>query len=72
MEVLKFIWYCIKCVGDLLSASLGSVPNDYSWKVGLVGAITLIVIIAIGFIILLATGVIEFKKKSDKDKEGKK
>lgn len=72
MEVLKFIWYCIKCVGDLFSASLGSVPNDYSWKVGLVGAITLIVIIAIGFVILLATGVIKFKKKSDKDKEDKK
>ena len=62
MKVLKFIWYCIKCMLDLFSASLGSVPNNYSWKVGLTGAITLIVIIAIGFVILLATGVIEFKK----------
>lgn len=67
MEVLKFIWYCIKCMLDLFSASLGSVPNNYSWKVGLTGAITLIVILLIGFVILLATGVIKFKKKDDKE-----
>lgn len=72
MEVLKFIWYCIKCVGDLFILASGFVPDDFTWKVGLIGAITLIVIIAIGFVILLATGVIEFKKKSDKDKEDKK
>ena len=72
MEVLKFIWYCIKCAGGLFISASGFVPDDFTWKDGLVGAITLIVIIAIGFVILLATGVIEFKKKSDKDKEDKK
>lgn len=60
--MLKFIWYCIRCMFDLLSASLGSVPDGFSWKVGLTGAITLIVIITTVFLILLLTGVIKFKK----------
>ena len=67
MKILKCIWYCIKCMLDLFSASLGSVPNNYSWKVGLTGAITLIVILLVVFVILLATGVIKFKKKDDKE-----
>jgi len=62
MKILKSLWYCIRCMLDLFSASLGSVPNNYSWKVGLIGAITLIVIIAIVFLVLLLTGVIKFKK----------
>ena len=72
MNVFKFLWYCIKCLGGVIITASGFVPDDFTWKEGAVGIITLVVIMMIGILILSATGVIKFKKKSGKNKENRK
>lgn len=62
MIIFKFIWHCLKCMFDVFLAATGFVPNDFTWKQGLTGVVTLIIIIALILGILLLTGVIKFKK----------
>ena len=71
MKILKFIWYCIECMLKFFASGFGNPLKNFTWKEGMVGALTFIVISLVVFVILLATGVIKFKKKSDKDKEDK-
>lgn len=62
MAVFKFAWYCLKCMFDVFLVSTGFVPNGFNWKQGLTGLITLFVILAMIFIILISTKVIKLKK----------
>lgn len=56
MIVLKFIWYCLKCMFDLFIAASGYAPEGYTWKQTFIGVITLIVIIALVLCVLLLMG----------------
>ena len=66
MIVFKFIWYCLTCMFDVFLAAAGFVPNDFTWKQGLTGVITLIIIIVLVLSILLLTGVVKIKNKKGK------
>lgn len=64
MAVFNFMWYCIKSMINLFSASTGYTPNSFSLKDGLIGGLTLIVIMPIIFLILWITRVIKLKKRN--------
>lgn len=62
MAVINFIWYCLKCMFRLFPVLIGHV-NGLTWKDGLVGVATLLVIAGTIIVILYFTGVIRFGRK---------
>ena len=43
----EFIKYCFYCMGITISAAFGHNPSGLTWKTGIIGVLTAIILIAI-------------------------
>ena len=43
----EFIKYCFKCLGIVIAGSFGYNPTGLTWKTGIVGVVTLFVLIGL-------------------------
>lgn len=62
-EMWDLIKYCIYCLGIIISAAFGYNPEGLTWKTGVIGALTCIVLV---FVIYGITWLICFIVKSFK------
>lgn len=59
----EFIKYCFYCMGITISAAFGHNPSGLTWKTGIIGVLTAIILIAlIVCIIYLVTFIIQKNK----------
>lgn len=62
--MLEFIKYCLYCFGIVISGSFGNNPEGASIKTGIIGIITMFVLVGlyIGLLWLIAVIVNKFRK----------
>ena len=59
----EFIKYCFYCMGITISAAFGHNPNGLTWKSGIVGILTAIVLLAVILCIIYLISFIIQKNK---------
>ena len=47
MFILNFLWYCLRSFFRSVCATTGHVPDGFTWKEGLTGVLTFVVILSI-------------------------
>ena len=59
----EFIKYCFYCMGITISAAFGHNPSGLTWKTGIIGVLTAIILIAIVVCIIYLVNFIIQKNK---------
>lgn len=59
----EFIKYCFYCMGITISAAFGHNPSGLTWKTGIVGVLTAIILIALIVCIIYLVNFIIQKNK---------